>query len=83
MRLPAYNAPVKTPIDLALLYIAWHSSTIQIAARNHVSGKLLKFMKSLNPAKPWVPKYYFTGVGYFTHNTEGYVPRPESLLVPL
>ena len=24
----------------------------------------------------------FTGSGYYTHNTEGYVPKPESLIIP-
>ena len=81
MRLSVYYATAKRSIDLALL---WHSSTIQTASRNHdiVSGILSKYMKSLNLANPWVTKDFFTGVGYYTHNTEGYVPRPESLLVP-
>ena len=55
MRLPVYNAPAKRSIDLVL---PWHSSTIQIPAQNHdiVSGKLAKYLKSLNPAKPWAQK---------------------------
>ena len=39
-------------------------------------------MKPLNPAKVWGPKDYFMGSGYYTHDMEGYVTRPESLLVP-
>ena len=39
-------------------------------------------MKSCHPAKPWGAKDFFTGVGYPTHNLEGYVPYPESLVVP-
>ena len=39
-------------------------------------------MKPLNPAKPWGPRAHFTGLGYYTHNTEGYIPKPESLIVP-
>ena len=27
-------------------------------------------------------KEFFTGSGYYTHNTEGYVPKPESLIIP-
>ena len=79
---PTYNAPVRSAIILSL---PWHSSAIQIANRNCdiVSGKLLKNMKSLNPAKPWGPKDFFSGVGYYTHNLEGYDPKPESLIIPL
>ena len=81
MRLPAYNALAKTAIELALL---WHNSTVQIATGNHdiFSRKLSKYMKTQNPAKPWGPKDYFMGSGYYTHNTEGYVLKPESLVVP-
>ena len=39
-------------------------------------------MKTLNPAKPWASRDHFTGSGYYTHNAEGYVPKPESLVVP-
>ena len=39
-------------------------------------------MKSFNPARPWGLRDHFTGPGYYTHNAEGYVPKPESLLEP-
>ena len=63
--------------------LPWHSSTIPIADRNHsiVLGTLNKYMKEQHPAKPWGPREFFTGSGYYTHNTEGYVPRPESLVI--
>ena len=81
MRLTVYNAPARKSIELSL---PWHSSTIPIADRNHniVLGRLNKYMKDQHPAKPWGPREYFTGSGYYTHNTEGYVPRPESLVIP-
>ena len=77
MRLPVYNAPAKIAIELPL---PWHSSTIPIP--DIVSGKLNKFMKNQHPAKPWGTKDFFSGSGYYNHNTEGYVPRPESLVIP-
>ena len=66
------------------LAITWHNSTTQIAQRNYeiVNGRLSKSMKSLNPAKPWGLRDHFTGSGYYTHNAEGYIPKPESLLEP-
>ena len=81
MRLPMYNAPAKKSIELSL---PWHSSTIPIADRNHdiVLGKINKFMKDQHSAKPWGPKEFFMGSGYYTHNTEGYVPKQESLIIP-
>ena len=39
-------------------------------------------MKSSHPAKPWGSKEFFTGAGYPTHNLEGLVPYPESLVLP-
>ena len=76
-----YNVPKKRAIELAL---PWHSSTVQIAQRNQdvISGRLSKSMKSLNSNKPWGSKDFFTGSGYYTHNAEGYVPRPEWLVIP-
>ena len=73
-----YNAPAKKSIELSL---PWHSSTIPIADRNPdiVLGKINKFMKEQHPAKPWG---IFHGLWLLTHNTEGYVPKPESLVVP-
>ena len=81
MRLPAYNAPAKKSIEISL---PWHSSTIPIADMNHdiVRGKLNKSLKPQNPAKPWSPKDFFGGSGYYTHNTQGYLAKPESLVVP-
>ena len=81
MRLPAYNAPAKKSIEISL---HWHSSTIPIADMNHdiVRGKLNKSLKPQNPAKPWSPKDFFGGSGYYTHNTQGYFAKPESLVVP-
>ena len=59
-------------------------ATIQIAQSIYdiVNGKLSISIKSLNPARPWGLRDHFTGSGYYTHNAEGYVPKPESLLVP-
>ena len=81
MRLPAYNAPAKKSIEISL---PWHSSTIPIADMNHdiVRGKLNKFLKPQNPAKPWSLKDFFGGSGYYTHNTQGYLAKLESLVVP-
>ena len=68
MRLPAYNAPAKKSIKISL---PWHSSTIPIADMNHdlVSCNLDKSLKPQNPAKPWSPKDFFGGSGYYTHIT--------------
>ena len=84
MRLPAYNAPAKKSIEISL---PWHSSTVPIADMNHdiVRGKLNKSLKPQNPAKPWSPKDFFGGShrsGYYTHNTQGYLAKLESLVVP-
>ena len=81
MRLPAYNAPAKKSIEISL---PWHSSIIPIAEMNNdiVWGKLNKSLKPQNPAKPWSPKDFFGGSGYYTHNTQGYLAKPESLVVP-
>ena len=32
--------------------------------------------------KPWSQKDFFGGSGYYTHNTQGYLAKPESLEVP-
>ena len=81
MRLPAYNAPAKKSIEISL---PWHSSTIPIADMNHdiVRGKFNKSLKPQNPAKPWSPKDFFGGSGYYVHNTQGYLAKPDSLVVP-
>ena len=81
MRLPAYNAPAKKSIKISL---PWHSSTIPIAYMNHdiVRGKLNKSLKPQNPAKPWSLKDFFGGSGYYTHNPQGYLAKPESLVIP-
>ena len=39
-------------------------------------------MKPQNPAKPWSPKDFFRGSGYYTLNTQGYLAKPDSLEVP-
>ena len=39
-------------------------------------------MKPCHLSKPWGAKDFFTGVGYPTHNLEGYVPYPEYLILP-
>ena len=51
MRLPAYYAPARKSIEISL---PWHSSTIPIAARNHVlvRGRLNKSLKPQHLAKP-------------------------------
>ena len=81
MRLPVYNAPAKKSIEISL---PWHSSTIPIAYMNHeiVRGKLNKSLKPQNPSKPWSPKDFFGGSGYYVHNTQGYLAKPDSLVVP-
>ena len=81
MRLPAYNAPAKKSIEISL---PWHNSTISITDMNHdiVRGKFNKSLSPQNPAKPWSPKDFFGGSGYYTHNTQGYLAKPESLEVP-
>ena len=78
---PIYNEQRKRAIELAL---PWHSSTTRITQRNQdiVNGRLSKNMKSFNRARPWGLRDHFTGPGYYTHNAEGYVPKPESLLEP-
>ena len=81
MRLPTYNAPAKKSIEISL---PWHSSTIPIADMNHdiVRGKFNKSLKPQNPSKPSSPKDFFGGSGYYVHNTQGYLAKPDSLVVP-
>ena len=81
MQNPVYHAPARAAINLSL---PWHSSAVEIADCNFniVTGKLSKRMKSLNSPKPWGPKDFFSGVSYHIHNLEGYVPKPESIVVP-
>ena len=80
MRLPAYNAPTKKSIEISL---PWHSTTIDIADLNNdiVRGKFNKSLKPLK-SKPWSPKEFFGASGYYVHNTQGYLAKPESLVVP-
>ena len=47
-----------------------------------VRGKLNKSLKPLNPSKPWSPKEFFGASGYYVHNTQGYLAKPESLDFP-
>ena len=72
MNCPAYHHPARVSINLAL---PWHSIASKIADLNFniVTGKLKKRMKSCNAARPWGPKNVFSGVGYHTHNLEGYI----------
>ena len=81
MRLPAYNAPTKKSIEVSL---PWHSTTADIANLNNdiVRGKLNKSLKPLNPSKPWGPKEFFGASGYYVHNTQSYLAKPESLEFP-
>ena len=80
MRLPAYNAPTKKSIEISL---PWHSTTIDIADLNNdvVRGNFNKSLKPLNPSKPWSPKEFFGASGY-VHNAQGYLAKPDSLVVP-
>ena len=39
-------------------------------------------MESCHPVKPLGSRDFFTGVGYHTHNLKGYIPSPESLVLP-
>ena len=57
MQNPVYRAPTRAAINLSL---PWHSSAVEIVDRNFniVTGK------SLNPAKSWGPKDFFSGIGY-------------------
>ena len=77
---PTYHDPVRASINLAL---PWHSVAEEIADRNFdiVTGKLNKRMKSCNPARLWGPKDFLSGVGHYTHSLEGYVLKPESLVI--
>ena len=81
MTFQAYNALAKKSIEISL---PWHSSIIPIADMNHdiVRNKLIKSLKPQKPAKPWSPKDFFGGSGYYTHNSQGYLTKPESLVVP-
>ena len=81
MKLPFYHDPFRATINLAL---AWHSVAEEIADLNFkiLTGQLDKHMKSCHPAKPWGSRDFFSGVGYHTHNLEGYVLSPESLVIP-
>ena len=79
MKHPYYHDPARATINLAL---PWHSVAEEIADFNLkiVNSHINKCMKS---AKHWGSRDFFTGVGYHTHNLEGYVPSPESLVFTL
>ena len=83
MKHPFYHDPARATINLAL---PCHSIAEEIADLNLkiVAGQLNKRMKSCHPAKLWGSRDFFMGpcVGYHTHNLEGYVPSPESLVIP-
>ena len=79
MRLPAYNAPAKKSIKISL---PWHSSTFPIVGRNHdiVRGRLNKFLKPRHPASLGARKIFRRL--WLLYNTQGYLARPESLVMP-
>ena len=81
MKHPYYHDPARGTINLAL---PWHSVAEEIADLNLkiANGQLKKSMKSCHPAKHWGSREFFTGIGYHTHNMEGYVPSPESPVIP-
>ena len=83
MKHPFYHDLARAIINFALPY---HSVAEEIAdlSLRIVTGQLNKRMKSCHPDpdKPWGSGYFFTGVGYHTHNLEGYVLSPESLVIP-
>ena len=81
MQRPAYHDPARASINVAL---PWHSAAEEIADLNFniITGELNKCMKSCYPARPWDSKDFFLGVGCQIHNLEGYVPKPESLVIP-
>ena len=81
MKRPLYHDSARSTINLAL---PWHTVAEEIADLNLkiINGHINKCMKPYHPAKPWSPKEFFMGVGYPTHNLEGYVPYPESLVIP-
>ena len=66
--------------------LPWHSIAEEIVDLNLkiITGHINKRMKSCHRAKPWGARDFFTGIGYPTHtyNLEGYVPSPESLVLP-
>ena len=66
------------------LALPWHSVAEEIAGLKFdiVTSKLNKCMKSCHPARPLDPKDFFLGIDYHTHNLEGYVLKPESLIIP-
>ena len=77
---PIFHALARVSIILTL---SWHSSSVEVADRNFdiMTGKLSKNMRSLNPAKPWDPKDFYSGIGYYTRNLGSYVLKPESLVL--
>ena len=74
---PYYHDSARATINLAL---PWHSVAEEIADLNFkiVTGQLNKRVKSCHSANPWGSRVFFTGVGYHTHNLEGYVLNPVS-----
>ena len=81
MKHPLYHDPARSTINLGL---PWHSIAEEIADLNLkiVNGHIYKRMKPCHPAKRLGPKEFLTGIGYLTHNLEGYVLYPESLVIP-
>ena len=71
-------------VNMASGTATWHSSTIPVADMNQdiVRGKFNKSLKPQDPSKPWSPKDFFGGSGYYVHNTQGYLAKPDSLVLP-
>ena len=58
-------------------------STLNLALPLHsIAEEIADLMKPCHPAKPWGPREFFIGIGYHTHNLEGNVLSPESLVIP-
>ena len=76
MKCPTYH-----DLDRASFNLASIAEEIADLNFNINTGKLNKHTKSCHPA--WGPKDFFSGVGYHTHNLEGYNVRPklESLVI--
>ena len=81
IKCPLYHDPARSTINLAL---PWHSVAEEIADLNLkiITGQLNKRMKPCHPGKPWGSRDFFMRVGYHTHNLEGYVLSPDSLVIP-
>ena len=79
MKRPFYHDPARATINLAL---PWPNVAEKIADLNFKIVNGHNGMKSCHPAKPLGSRDFFTSVGYHTQYLEGYVPSPESLVIP-